>query len=295
MEYDQKMRQLYQDTKTELDGKKASLEADEASLISEREALNQERETLEQENAELLEQKKELDKLKADLKKQQARVASQQAASAADLQAYVDQLASSSDTITTYEEKIEAKRAYYEELLAKKKQLEAEEERRKAEQEANNTGGGIMEGDSGIDHGMNVDISDEEYTLLAAIIYCEAGGESYEGQLAVGYVIMNRVRSNKFPNSITGVVYQTNQFSPVGSGRLATILAMEADPDVKGKVTDSCRRAAAEVLSGSSNVGESLFFRTHKPVPQLEENLKANEVPYYIIGGHIFYHRWVAY
>ena len=116
-----------------------------------------------------------------------------------------------------------------------------------------------MEGDSGIDHGMNVDISDEEYTLLAAIIYCEAGGESYEGQLAVGYVIM------------------------------------EADPDVKGKVTDSCRRAAAEVLSGSSNVGESLFFRTHKPVPQLEENLKANEVPYYIIGGHIFYHRWVAY
>ncbi|MCI8400747.1 MAG: hypothetical protein HFI38_01405 [Lachnospiraceae bacterium] len=302
LEYDEKMRNRYQETKDELDATKASLEADERKLVEERgqlakehEALANERETLSRENTELQEQKKELDKLRVKLKKQQTNVANQQAASASELQNYVNQLVSSSDTINSYEEMIAAKKKYYDELLVKKKQLEEEEERRKAEEAANDTSNSITEGDSGIDNSINVNISDEEYTLLAAIIYCEAGGESYEGKLAVGYVIMNRVRSNRFPDSITGVVYQTNQFSPVGSGRLATILAMEADPDVKGKVTESCRQAAAEVLTGTSNVGESLFFRTHKPVPQLVENLEANGVPYYIIGGHVFYHRWVAY
>ena len=106
---------------------------------------------------------------------------------------------------------------------------------------------------------------------------------------------MNRVRSKLFPNTISGVVYQKNQFSPAGSGRLATVLAMEMDPDVKGVVTDSCRRAAREVIDGTSNVGDSLFFRTWKPVPQLVENLKNNNIPYQIIGNHIFYYRWIAY
>lgn len=295
LEYDGRMRDKYQETEKILADTKVSLENDQARLVSEREALAAERYALEQENASLQARKKELDDLKVSLKKKQSSIASQQADSAKELQEYVDQLASSSDTITSYEEKIAAKKQYYEELLARKKVLEEEEARQKAEEEANNTGGSIAEGDSGIDGSIVYDISDEEFTLLSAIIYCEAGGESYEGQLAVGYVIMNRVRSNKFPDTITGVVYQPNQFSPVGSGRLAVILAMEADPDVKGKVTDSCRRAAAEVLTGTSNVGESLFFRTWKPVPQLVENLEANGIPYYIIGGHVFYHRWVAY
>jgi hypothetical protein len=44
-----------------------------------------------------------------------------------------------------------------------------------------------------------------------------------------------------------------------------------------------------------SNVGESLFFRTHKPVPQLATNLEAAGVPYWIIGNHIFYYSWVNY
>lgn len=309
LEYDQRMRERFQETKAALDAKKAALEEDEARLITEKktleahrkelaqqqETLKKEQQTLEQENAALQNQKKELDNLRAKLKREQSSVANQQAASAGELQEYVNQLVSSSDTIHSYEDRIAAKKKYYDELLAKKKRLEEEEERRKAEQAANDTGGSISEGDSGIDSSIVVDTNSDDLTLLAAIIYCEAGGESYEGKLAVGYVIMNRVRSNKFPNSISAVVYQTNQFSPVGSGRLATILAMEADPDVKGKVTDACRQAAAEVLTGASNVGESLFFRTHKPVPQLVENLEANGVPYYIIGGHVFYHRWVAY
>lgn len=295
LEYDEKMQGKLQETKKDLEETKAGLEAENARLVLEREALDDEKKSLEAENAALQADEKELETLKADLKKQQKAVAAQQSNSTKELQQYIDQLASSSEKIDTYEDEIALKRQYYEGLLAEKERLEEEEARRMAEEEAKNTGGNIGEGDSGIDQDMEINISEEEYILLASIIYCEAGGESYEGQLGVGYVIMNRVRSSKYADNITGVVYQPGQFSPVGSGRLAVILAMEMDPDVKGKVTQSCYRAAREVLTGTSNVGESLYFRTHKPVPQLEENLKKAGIPYYIIGSHIFYHTWVKY
>ncbi len=297
LEYDERMQAKIQETKRSLDETKAGLEAENARLILEREALNAEREALEEEYAILEADKKELDRLKADLKKQQTAVANQQTTSSAQLQEYIDQLASSSDKISSYEETIAMKLQYYEELIAQKKRLEEEERRRMAEEEAKNTGGNIGEGDSGIDMDMPINVSEEEYVLLASIICCEAGGESYEGKLGVGYVIMNRVRSHKYANNITGVVYQPGQFSPVASGRLAAVLAREMDPALRGKAwgMEACYRAASEVLTGTSNVGESLYFRTHAPVPQLEENLKAAGIPYYIIGGHIFYHTWVKY
>lgn len=107
--------------------------------------------------------------------------------------------------------------------------------------------------------------------LLANLIYCEAGGEPYEGQVAVGAVVMNRVLSGKFPNTVAGVIYQKNQFSPVKSGRLA--LALQVN-----KATEKCYRAADEAMSGVTNVGSCLFFRT--PIPGLTG---------ISIGGHIFY------
>ena len=60
--------------------------------------------------------------------------------------------------------------------------------------------------------------------LLANLIYCEAGGEPYAGQLAVGAVVINRVLSSVYPDTVTGVIYQRSQFSPAGSGRLAIAL-----------------------------------------------------------------------
>ncbi len=107
--------------------------------------------------------------------------------------------------------------------------------------------------------------------LLANLIYCEAGGEPYQGQVAVGAVVMNRVLSSKFPDTIVGVIYQKNQFSPAGSGRLAIALAYN-------KATTSCYKAADEAMSGITNVGNCLFFRT--PIPGLVG---------LSIGGHIFY------
>ena len=108
--------------------------------------------------------------------------------------------------------------------------------------------------------------------LLANLIYCEAGGEPYEGQVAVGSVVMNRVLSSVYPNTVVGVIYQSGQFSPVASGRLALALA-------EGRATEKCYQAADEAMSGTTNVGNCVYFRT--PVEGI--------TPKYRIGGHIFY------
>ena len=93
-----------------------------------------------------------------------------------------------------------------------------------------------------------------ELDLLAAIIECEAGGESHTGKVAVGAVIMNRVRNGQFPNSITDVVYQSGQFSPVASGKLSSVL-------VRGARSD-CYQAAQDALNGSNPIGGALYFNS---------------------------------
>ena len=98
-----------------------------------------------------------------------------------------------------------------------------------------------------------VSYSDSDLTLLASLIYCEAGGESYAGKLAVGAVVMNRVESSSYPDTISGVIYQSGQFSPVSSGWLSQVLS-------NGTATESCYEAALEALSGVSNVGSCLHF-----------------------------------
>lgn len=93
--------------------------------------------------------------------------------------------------------------------------------------------------------------SQDDLYLLAAIIHAEAEGEPYEGKIAVGSVVMNRVFSSKFPNTISGVVYQKNQFEPASSGRLQLILDRGPNSD--------CFDAAREVLAGTRNT-HRLFF-----------------------------------
>lgn len=107
--------------------------------------------------------------------------------------------------------------------------------------------------------------------LLANLIYCEAGGEPYVGQVAVGSVVINRMLSSRYPDTMVGVIYQNKQFSPVGNGRLAFALA-------NNKATASCYKAADEAMKGMTNVGHCLYFRT--PIPGLTGTQ---------IGGHIFY------
>ena len=104
-----------------------------------------------------------------------------------------------------------------------------EEARRKAAEEAaasvnnstsNNSGGGY---DNSVINGGGISASTDDVTLLAAIIQCEAY-QTYDALLAVATVIMNRVESPRFPNSISGVVYASGQFEPVITGRLQNVL-----------------------------------------------------------------------
>ena len=95
--------------------------------------------------------------------------------------------------------------------------------------------------------------STSDVAALAAIIECEAGGESYTGKVAVGAVVMNRLHSSKFPNTIMGVITQKNQFSPVASGRFSIVLARGAN--------SSCVKAAKDALAGSDPTGGCLSFR----------------------------------
>lgn len=115
-----------------------------------------------------------------------------------------------------------------------------------------------------------VETTVDDVTLLAAIIQCEAGNEVYEGQLAVGAVVMNRVRSGGYPSTVHDVIYQKSQFPPAGAGSVANVAA-------KGP-KQSCLQAAQEALNGTDNTGGATCFRRassgHAGV---------------VIGNHVFY------
>ena len=136
------------------------------------------------------------------------------------------------------EDELEATAVTEEEYLKKQQEEAAREEEEKAAQTVSGA----------------VSVSGSELDLLAAIIQCEAGGESHTGKVAVGAVIMNRIRDSRFPDSILEVVYQSGQFSPVASGALSRVLSQGARED--------CYAAAREALGGSNPVGNSLYFNS---------------------------------
>lgn len=211
---------------------------------------------IEEREEQLRREKQELDALKADVVAEQSRVAGL--------------VSQTSGKITTYQHEIsdtEAEMLEYEKQLAEQKnslaqlQKELEEERRLSQLAAKSAWRDISE----------ISFADGDRYLLANLIYCEAGNQPYEGQVAVGAVVMNRVMSSVFPDTVVGVIYQNKQFSPVASGRLALALAED-------HATAACYRAADEAMSGKTTVGNCLFFRT--PI----EGLSGTQ-----IGGHIFY------
>lgn len=116
----------------------------------------------------------------------------------------------------------------------------------------------------------SVAASVDEVTLLAALIQCEAGNEIYEGQLAVGAVVMNRVRSGRYPGSVSGVIYEGGQFTPAGSGAVASIAANGPKA--------SCIQAAQEALAGADNTGGATSFRR-----------ASSGMAGVVIGNHVFF------
>jgi spore germination cell wall hydrolase CwlJ-like protein len=93
----------------------------------------------------------------------------------------------------------------------------------------------------------------DEVTLLAGIIECEAGGQDYEAMLAVGAVVMNRVNSSKYPDTIFDVIHQKGQFPPATSGKLEKWL--------KKGPTKRAIKAAKAAIAGDDNTGGKLDFQ----------------------------------
>ncbi len=121
----------------------------------------------------------------------------------------------------------------------------------------------------------------DEVTLLASLIFTEAGFESYEGKLAVASVVMNRVKSSRYPNTIYRVVTQKSQFSPYASGRLATQVKRFSSYSTKNEL--DCIKAAKEALSGVDNVNGATSFRIVSIVSDAVKEYAT------IIGNHAFW------
>lgn len=214
------------------------------------------RKTIEEKEAELEAEKKELDELKEQAVAEQKKVAGYVNSTSSSISKYTDQIADAEAQAQAYEEqakKEEENIAYLKKKLA--------EEIAMSKLAAQSSWRDISD----------VNFEEGDRYLLANLIYCEAGGEPYAGQLAVGAVVINRVLSSVYPDTVIGVIYQNKQFSPVASGRLALALA-------EGKATAACYKAADEAMAGQTNVGNCVYFRT--PI----DGLTGIQ-----IGGHIFY------
>ena len=124
------------------------------------------------------------------------------------------------------------------------------------------------------------DASEQELIWLAATIQAESDGESYTGKLGVGSVIMNRVKSSAFPNTVIGVITQPMQFAPYRSGKVEFIIANGPN--------STCIRAAQEVLAGA-RIGDYLFFMTQYWADYYRIK------NYTMIGNHAFFYRWDTY
>lgn len=151
----------------------------------------------------------------------------------------------------------EAYRAYQKKVEEEKKA--AEEAKRLAEEKAAQEAAAQAEKEAQAQaeqaQASAVNASAFEQELLAALIFCEAGNQPYDGQVAVGAVVMNRVRSGSFPDTITDVIYQSGQFTPAMTGWLDSVLA-------SGGYTDSAMQAAEDALEGNNPIGDCLYFST---------------------------------
>ena len=137
-----------------------------------------------------------------------------------------------------------------EEEKAAEEAKKAAEQKEKEKASASSNGQKAPSSDS---QGTSLAASADEETLLAALVQCEAGGEGVQCMTAVGAVVVNRVHSGSYPNSIYGVIYQRGQFGPASSGRLESRLA--------SGVSSSARQAARAALSGSDPTGGAKSFK----------------------------------
>ena len=228
--YDRRMLQNYEETCRQISQKKKDLQTEKKELTAMQETMEQ--------------RKEEVNGLIA---KTQASIQAKQ-----------------NEKMKAYEEELERKKAEEAKKRAAEQKKAAEQQKRESEKNKGSKGSEPVPSGGG-----SVTSNASDLAMLAALVECEAGGESYEGQWAVASVVVNRVRSGSFPNTISGVIYQGGQFSPVASGRFAMALARGA--------SKSCTQAANAALSGSVNLNCLYFCRASSGVSGT------------VIGNHVFY------
>ena len=220
------------------------------------EEFKENRRLIEEQEALLQVEKTQLDSLKVAAEAEKNKVSGLISQTANAMTSYAGQISEAEQRALEYEAQIKSEEANLETL-----QKKLQEEMAMSQAAAAGSWRDISE----------VSFAEGDRYLLANLIYCEAGAEPYAGKLAVGSVVINRVLSSVYPDSVVGVIYQRKQFSPVASGRLDLALAAN-------KATAECYQAADEAMSGVTNVGNCVYFRT--PI----EGLTGIN-----IGGHVFY------
>ena len=126
---------------------------------------------------------------------------------------------------------------------------------------------------SGNNSGATSSYSDADVALLTKLIYGEARGESYTGKVAIAAVVLNRVKSSSFPNTISGVIYQAGAFTAVSDGQINL------------GTNDECTRAAQDALNGWDPTYGSIYYYN----PKTATNSWIRSRPIVVtIGNHVF-------
>lgn len=126
---------------------------------------------------------------------------------------------------------------------------------------------------SSSDSGATSSYSSSDINLLARLIYGEARGESYVGQVAVGAVVMNRIRSSSFPNTMAGVIYQSYAFTAVADGQI------NLTPDATAK------KAAQDAMNGWDPTYGAIYYYNPKTATSSWIFSRQTTIT---IGNHIF-------
>ena len=159
------------------------------------------------------------------------------------------------ETLEAINAREEAEKKEREEALAAEKKAEVEAGRTT---ETTLTNNGAIAGDV------------NDVLLLAALIQCEGGSQPYEGQVSVGTVVMNRLRSGRYGTSLYSVIYAKGQFGPASSGAVARVYAQGPKA--------SCIQAAQDAMNGVSYIGTATHFR----------NISSGYTGI-VIGSHVFW------
>lgn len=122
-----------------------------------------------------------------------------------------------------------------------------------------------------------IDMGYSDLEMLERIVMAEAGGEPYLGQIAVANVVLNRVKSSRYPSTLKGVIFQKSQFSPVKNSV------------IRGRSpNESVKKAVAEALNGRMIVPEDTLYFVN-PILATDQTVPRTKIPVKVIGSHTFY------